>query len=164
VVEISGLSEITVALLETFDRAGWHTDLNRALEGLTAEQALWRPAPGQHCIWDHVNHLTAWTEELCRTLSGEPPRRELYETLEPGWPPPQSTDQAGWDAAVARLKGAHRNLVDTVARMTAGELAQRSKKGVPRAVRIIGCANHYSYHGGQVILLRRLQGTWEPER
>ncbi len=158
------LRDTVLAVLKTFDTAGWHTGLGQALEGISSSQALWRPAEGQHCIWDHVNHVTVWAEELSRTLTGRPRRPELYSSLEPGWPPPgEAGGDGAWQAAVDKLRAAHEGLVKTVAGLTDENLAQPSSKGAPRAAMIIGCANHYSYHGGQIILLRRLQGLWETD-
>jgi len=161
---VGKLREVTLALLGTFSITGWHTDLSRSLEGLTAAQALWKPGEGEHCIWDHVNHLTVWTEELGRTLSGHPRRDELYQTLAAGWPPPETgAGDEAWADAVDRLGAAHRTLVQTVSSLTEEDLARPDSKGRLRAVMIIGCTNHYSYHGSQILLLRRLQESWTPE-
>src|ERR1700694_981220 len=64
-------------LLEVFDQAfaapSWHgTPLKGALRGLTARDALWRPAPGRHCIWDLVLHTAYWKCMVRRRLLRDP--------------------------------------------------------------------------------------------
>jgi len=35
----------------------WQPSLSKALEGLTAAQAAWKPSPARHSIWQIVRHL-----------------------------------------------------------------------------------------------------------
>lgn len=157
--------EAVLAALNTFYESGWHAPLSRAVEGLTAEQAKWRPAPGEHCVWEHVNHVAVWAEEYASRLAGGPRRAELSETVEAGWPGPEGRGRDDdWRRAVARLKEAHARLVAIVSAMEEAALARRRAEGKPLlASEIIESATHYSYHGSQIVLLRRLQGTWKPD-
>ncbi|TKI09613.1 DinB family protein, partial [Bacillus cereus] len=43
----------------TFDKESWYAPFKHAIEGLTAEQAMWKPAgETTNTIWENVNHLT----------------------------------------------------------------------------------------------------------
>ena len=54
---------------QAFDRKGWHgTTLRGALRGMTAEAALWRPAPGRHNIWELAVHAAYWKYVVRRRL------------------------------------------------------------------------------------------------
>lgn len=78
----------------------WVNPLPEALEGVTAEEAAWRPRPEGKGIWDIVLHLAVWTENILeRMKSGQHAR-----PAEGAWPPPPSTwDEASWEAAQKRL-------------------------------------------------------------
>lgn len=71
---------------------------------------------------------------MAATLVGHPQREKLYQDLEGGWPG-SATATSGWS----------------------------SPNGSLLAVMVMGCANHYSHHGSQIILLRRLQGRWDAD-
>ena len=62
------------ALVEQWDEAWsegvWWTAWSRALEGLTAEQAAWKPAPDRHSIWQLVNHMAFWREYMANRAEG----------------------------------------------------------------------------------------------
>ncbi len=42
----------------TFDKESWYAPFKHAIEGLTAEQAMWKPSDeATNTIWESVNHL-----------------------------------------------------------------------------------------------------------
>ena len=52
----------------TFDKESWYAPFKHAIEGLTAEQAMWKPAgETTNTIWENVNHLTYYKERLPQT-------------------------------------------------------------------------------------------------
>ena len=52
----------------TFDKESWYAPFKHAIEGLTAEQAMWKPAgETTNTIWENVNHLTYYKERLAQT-------------------------------------------------------------------------------------------------
>ena len=47
----------------TFDKESWYAPFKHAIEGLTAEQAMWKPAgETTNTIWENVNHLTYYKQ------------------------------------------------------------------------------------------------------
>ena len=78
----------------------WLNPLAEALEGVSVEDALWRPGPNTKGIWEIVLHMAAWTENIVeRMRTGE---RAL--PAEGAWPAlPENTDQPAWESAKARL-------------------------------------------------------------
>src|SRR6266545_3527236 len=69
------LPEIAVLLTfidEAFDRRSWHgPNLRGSIRGISAQQALWRPAPGRHNIWELVLHAAYWKYVVRRRITGE---------------------------------------------------------------------------------------------
>ena len=56
------------ALDSTFDKESWYAPFKHAIEGLTAEQAMWKPSGGAtNTIWENVNHLIYYKERLAQT-------------------------------------------------------------------------------------------------
>ena len=135
-------------LEEGYSRKAWHgPTLRGALRGVTMEQALWRPAPGRHNIWELALHCAYWKYAVRRRLNRE--RRGSFARPGSNWlPHPPPTPQA-WRADLKLLAEEHRALRETIAAQPAARLE--------RAVRLIrGIAYHDVYHAGQIQLLKRL--------
>ena len=142
---------------EAFDHKGWHgTTLRGALRGLTPRQALWRPNPRRHCVWDLVLHTAYWKYAVRRRLGsggvGSFPRAPS------NWPRlPARPDGRAWKADVALLEAEHAALRAAVAALPARALDAPSAKGTWRQrEQIHGVAAHDLYHTGQIQLLKRL--------
>ena len=59
------------ALDSTFDKESWYAPFKHAIEGLTAEQAMWKPSGEEtNTIWENVNHLIYYKERLAANLEG----------------------------------------------------------------------------------------------
>lgn len=148
-------------LLEILDQAfasrGWHgTTLRGALRGLTPGQALWRPAPRRHCVWELVLHAAYWKYAVRRRLAGS--GHATFPRKPSNWPRvPVRPDAAVWRADVRLLEAEHAALRDVVAGMTTARLEARSPKGVWRNIeQIHGVAAHDLYHTGQIQLIKKL--------
>ena len=72
---------------QAFDRQSWHgPNLRGSIRGLTHEEALWRPHPDRHNIWEHVLHAAYWKYTVRRRILGE--KRGSFMRLvlrHPGW-------------------------------------------------------------------------------
>jgi len=137
---------------EAFDGPAWHgPTLRRAVAGVTARQAAWRPAPGRHSIRDLAVHAAYWKHEVRRRLNG-------------GTSDPFPLDGANWFAdgdvswreAVQLLIDEHRKLRGAIAAMPAAALDRPVRGRDTAAFTIRGIAAHDLYHAGQIQLLRRL--------
>ena len=152
---------LVVMLLEildqAFDRKSWHgTTLRGSLRGLTASEAVWRPGPERHNIWELALHTAYWKYAVRRRLAGE--SVGSFERKPSNWPAvPQPADGSAWKRDVAFLESEHRKLRDTIAELTPADLARRSPRGVwTYAEEIHGVAAHDLYHTGQIQLIKRL--------
>jgi hypothetical protein len=142
---------------QAFDQRGWHgTTLRGALRGVTPEEALWRPAPGRHNIWELTLHTAYWKYAVRRRLAGD--ALGSFDRKPSNWPEiPDPGDLKAWKRDVAFLEGEHRKLRDVVQGLSAADLARRSPKGTwTSAQEIHGVAAHDLYHTGQIQLIKRL--------
>jgi hypothetical protein len=148
-------------LLEVFDQAytapAWHgTPLKGTLRGTTARDAVWRPGPRRHCIWDLVLHTAYWKCMVRRRLLRDPdiafPRDGANFPALPARP-----DSAAWKRDRALLDEQHRLLRRAIARLRAKDLNRRGWHSKwPIKAEIYGIASHDLYHAGQIQILKRL--------
>ncbi|MBI4719331.1 MAG: DinB family protein [Planctomycetes bacterium] len=134
-----------VALWLEAEKSGlWHVAWSKAAAGLTAAQAAWKPQPGRHSIWQIVNHMIYWREHELRTLAGKKP--DDAETSRRNFEEPRETNESVWTATVARFGESH-------AQVAAALGDERNSLD-----RLRNLLAHDSYHVGQVMYVRSLQG------
>lgn len=131
----------------------WFVPANVAVAGLTPEQASWRDGKGNHSIGQLANHLVFWNQQVLAKFKGEQPAKFSGNNEETF----NSFDAKTWTATVQQL--------DSV--MTAWEKAVEDadeEKLRAAASEIAHIGAHNAYHIGQIIYIRRLQGSWDPEK
>ena len=143
---------------QAYDKKAWHgTTLRGSLRGLTPKQALWRPGPRRHNIWEIVLHAAYWKYIVGRKISG----RIDLSFPRPGsnwFPLPDSRDAKAWKKDVALLQEQHDQLRAALENFPAAKLYARAPKSIwSYAEHIYGVAHHDLYHTGQIQLLKRLQ-------
>ena len=130
---------------ESWGTATWVAPWEKAVSGLTAAQANWKPAAGRHSIWQNVNHVCIWREFSLTKIDGRPgPKREEMDAL--NFAEPSAPTEAEWANARERLKRTHDDFHAVIAG-PAKDL-ERAYSHLP----------HDAYHLGQIMLLRALQG------
>ncbi len=138
---------------EAFDARAWHgPTLGRAIRGVSARQAMSRPAPGRHNIWELAVHAAFWKHEVRRRITR---RRETFPFKGRNW---FASDGRSWPDAVRLLTTEHRKLRAAVAALPPRALEARVRGRDTAAFTIRGIAAHDLYHAGQIQLLRRLLG------
>jgi uncharacterized damage-inducible protein DinB len=140
-------------LRTTHNVKDWFVPANNAVEGLTAEQASWTDGHGNHSIGQLANHLIFWNQQSLAQFKGETPAKFSGDNNETF----NSFDSKKWAATVQQL--------DEV--LTAWEKAVEAaddKKIEAAASTIAHVGAHNAYHVGQMIYIRKLQGSWDPEK
>lgn len=141
----------------TFEKESWQPSLLEALDGLTAAQAEWRPAPGRHSIWQIVRHLTHWKAPMLRRWEGE--NVDIKAIDESDWQE-ATGDDAAWQADVRALREVTERIRDRITEWNDEALEWVPEGGrFPRAHGIMAMATHDAYHAGQIRYLRALQGV-----
>jgi uncharacterized damage-inducible protein DinB len=141
----------------------WHAaSVQRALDGLSAEQAASKPVAGAHSIWELVLHMTGWAREVTARLAG----RAAQEPPAGDWPVTGEPTPARWHAAHSDLFSAHDDLVAAVRRLDADMLMRpvidfrdnALGTGLSHYVTLHGLIHHTVYHAGQIAVVRRALG------
>jgi len=150
-------------LRRAFDGNPWcGPSLLTNLEGLTAAEAAEHPIQTAHSIWEMVVHLANWAAIVRRRIAEG---RPLLPGEADDWPA-VSTDRsdASWQATLAKLRTAHHELLAFVESMpeetldrTIGATFEPPQGASYTAYQMLqGVAQHYLYHAGQIILLRKM--------
>lgn len=125
----------------------------RALEGLSAEDAARVPEPLPHSVAEVVAHVQFWQVYLLRVIAGED-MPSLQHAAE-GWPAPGDWEELKTaflrDSEAFRQYARNDEFVQTM-----------DRKGLPYGVAITNFAGHSVYHLGQVVTIRQALGLWPP--
>jgi hypothetical protein len=143
---------------EAFEKKAWHgPNLRGALKGVTAEEALWRPARDRHNIWELVIHAAYWKYAVRRRILGE--KRGAFPIKGSNWIARSSAAQeAEWKKDLKLLRDTHDTMRETIAGLRQEDLDLVPPGSKVSNVRTIyGIAAHDLYHAGQIQLLKRLQ-------
>ena len=137
-------------LRTTHNQKGLFVPVSVALEGLTPEQASWKDKSGNHSIGQLANHLAFWNAQELTKFKGEKPAAFSGNNEETF----NSFDSKSWNATVQKLDSVLTEWEKAV------EGADESKlKSWYSVIAHIG--THNAYHTGQIIYIRRLQGSWD---
>lgn len=135
---------------EAWKEGVWAGAWSKFLDGLTPEQAAWRP-PGaegvsaRHSIWQIVEHMIFWRENFLGRLDGGPRPTEA-ELAERNFPEVREVTAEAWE-------GTQRRFERTQERMAAA-LRERG----PEADPLMHFLPHDCYHFGQISYVRALLG------
>lgn len=146
-----------------YDKEDWFPPLSEALNGLTAAEADWRPeGAAANTIRETVRHLTFYKERLLKRLSGEDPQ----------YPDSMSNDdtfaaygerEETWEEEAARLEHVHKAVRAALAALSEDDLERQLTK-TTIALSVTSLVVHDAYHTGQIVQIRKLQGSWPARR
>lgn len=146
------LREVLLSELKsTHNSEEWFVPANIAVKGLTAEQASWTDGKGNHSVGQLTYHLVFWNRRNLERLKGE--QSPNYsgnndETFD-------KFDAKTWDQTVKDLDDVMNELEKWVETADEAKLAQSAQV-------ITHISTHNAYHIGQIIYVRKEQGSWDP--
>jgi uncharacterized damage-inducible protein DinB len=143
-------------LLVKAHRGGaWHgPSLLFALRGVTAAEAVWRPAGGNtHNIWEIVLHVTGWMEVVALRARG----RGASRPAQGDWPLVAERNEGAWRIARLSLNAAYQDVLAALDELEDRDLDRRAGSRTVRE-NLLGTLEHMAYHAGQIRLLQRMCG------
>jgi hypothetical protein len=143
---------------QAYDHKAWHgTNLRGSIRGVSVEQALWRPAPNRHNIWEVIVHAAYWKYIVRRRTMGE--KKGSFPLKGSNWfPRDGKLTENDWRNDVALLEQTHRLLREAIATLKPKDLPVIPVGSKVSNLAILhGIASHDLYHAGQIQLLKRLQ-------
>jgi len=140
-------------LKTTHNEKDWFVPINVAVEGVTAEQATWKDGSGNHSVGQLTNHLLFWNKRELNKFKGLPEEKFSGNNEETF----NDFDTKKWNDTVKQLDQVMTELEKLV------ETAD-DKKLESWASEMAHIGTHNAYHVGQIIFVRKLQGSWNPEK
>jgi hypothetical protein len=141
-------------LRRAFVGKAWHgPSLRELMSGVSAEQAIARPLPVAHSIWELMLHIEAWELAASDAIQGVP-MPELPP--EQDWPAIAGRSAGAWSSLLESIFSTNQELVRAIesfgdARL--GETVPGRKYDFYRLFH--GLAQHALYHAGQIALLKK---------
>lgn len=147
---------------EAYEKKAWHgPNLRGTLRGVSVQEAVWRPAPDRHNVWELALHAAYWKYAGWRRLTGQ--KRGAFPVEGSNWfvrpepSPRESATEKAWRADLALLDEQHRRLRAAVEKIPARGLSSISRGSKHRIDTLVyGIAAHDVYHAGQIQLVKRL--------
>jgi uncharacterized damage-inducible protein DinB len=147
--------ECIVDLLQSgYNGTPWHgPSLVANLNDVTAAQAVQKPIPNGHCIWELVQHITAWVNVTINTIDGQ---QYAILPVEQDWPAMSGTDDAAWQGALDILDSSMGALIAAVGELQDDTLWD-NLPGMEFNMYwlLMGVVQHSAYHAGQIGLLKK---------
>ena len=133
----------------------WHGPaLQEIVANLSAEEAMQRPLPPAHNIWELVLHIASWANIALRRINGG--QVEPYEGED--WPEVHEFTQDRWESACTAMTESYERLSEVVLGMTDQELTAKAPKSERTIAGMVnGVVQHAAYHGGQIALLKKIK-------
>jgi ketosteroid isomerase-like protein len=153
IASISIKSVLLRQLKTTHTQKDWFVPANVAVEGLTAKQAMWKDGSGNHSVGQLATHLIFWNERLLRTFRNEPKEKFSGNNDETF----NSFDEKSWDETVKKLDQVLTSWENEIKKADDGKLYDWYEN-------IANMSTHNAYHTGQIIFVRKLQGSWNPDK
>jgi hypothetical protein len=137
----------------THDQKDWFVPIDVAVDGVSAEQATWKDGSGNHSVGQLTNHLLFWNARELAKFKGEPEKKFSGNNDETF----NDFDAKKWSDTVKQLNQVMTDLEKLVE--TADE--QKLQGWAPEIARI---GTHNAYHVGQIVFVRKAQGSWNPDK
>lgn len=137
----------------THNKADWFAPISAAVDGLTAEQAKWQPNGNTHSAGQLTYHLLFWNRRSLEKLQGKPEAKFSGNNDETF----NDFDEKQWKDIVKQLDQIMTDYEKLVE-------AADDQKLASMAPIIANICTHNAYHTGQIVYVRKLQGSWNPDK
>ena len=156
-------------LLEQFtacyDENGWFVALKNAVKNLTAEQAIWKTETSDNSIWEILSHLNFYNEAYLKRFKGIMVDYSGIENSETFSSAETATEDA-WQAELERfdsIMSEWRNLLESADESKFNEAVSATNTSLWSSI-LAHINAHNAHHGGQIVVLRKLQGSWDSRK
>jgi hypothetical protein len=134
----------------TWDKQEWFVPVEKGIEGITAQQASWRPADSSHSVGELAYHLLFWNKRLLDQFNGKKEadfngnNNQTFDAF----------TEASWASIVQQLNQVMKDWEKAIE--AADEAKLQSWYG-----NIANMNTHNAYHTGQILYIRKQAGNWD---
>ena len=137
-------------LRESHNQKNWFVSGKEAMAGVTPEQSAWTDGKN-HSVGQLVQHLVFWNHQTLLKFKGEKPPEAPSDNNETF-----KYDPKQWTSLVQQFDADMTEIEKAVESASEADL----QKMAPTAARV---AQHNAYHIGEIVMVRKAQGSWNPE-
>ena len=148
------LKSILLAQLKTTHNVqDWFVPINQSLEGLTPEQAIWKDKKDNHSVAELATHLLFWDKQQLAKFKGvkgdafDGDNTKTFSNL----------SKEEWATVLKQLDQVLTDLEKLIEQADDAQVAKWSGD-------ISHISTHNAYHTGQILYIRKSQGSWNPEK
>ena len=141
-----------------------HAGLDAALAKLPPEQRGRRPDNLPHSVWELLEHIRRTQHDLLEFCVN--PKYEEITWPDDYWPKsPAPNDDAEWNACVETIHADGKALAKFTTESDV-DLTRKIPHGTGQTYlrTVLVAIDHTSHHLGQIIVTRRLLGSWPPAK
>lgn len=137
----------------TWNNQDWFVPVMKALDGVTAKQAAWKPADSAHSIGELAYHIWYWNKEQLDKFYGRKPQAFSGDNSETF----TAFTEEAWAKTVKDLNDVMQGLETAI--RTADEVKLRQWASAFDHIN-----THTAYHTGQILYVLKLQGIWDSNK
>jgi len=140
-------------LKTTHNKQDWFVPVNNSLQGLTVEQANWKPNDSSHSIAQLAAHLLFWNKNQLDKFKGN--KEDAFDGNNEKTFATLTADE--WQSTVKQLDDVLTDWEKIVATTEEATLVKWYDA-------VSHISTHNAYHTGQILYVRKLQGSWNPDK
>jgi uncharacterized damage-inducible protein DinB len=154
-------------LLEQFtaayDENGWFVALKNAISNLNAEAAAWKTEKMDNSIWEILSHLNYYNYAYLERFKGVD---YVYSINSNDETFTADISETAWQAEIEKFEAIMNewsDLLESADENKFNESVSSKNKSAWGSV-ISHISLHNAHHGGQIVVLRKLQGNWDSSK
>jgi uncharacterized damage-inducible protein DinB len=144
------------------NKSYWFVSFQKAIAGLTEEQAKWKNHDAENSIWEIISHLVFWNERYLNRFKGiaNPGMEGNNDTTF------SSLNDAEWEDVIEKFNYVMTDWHHTVEESEDEKLDQQVSEESPGTwlETLTSITLHNAYHIGQIVTIRKMQGSWSKEQ
>jgi uncharacterized damage-inducible protein DinB len=146
-------TRITKLYEDLYDGSPWlGVVILPALKKLSASQAARRIDPEWNTIWEIVNHMISWRENVLKRVQGQLPRTPAHNYITPV----EDTNPAAWKATLSRLEASQQAWLGLLKKFKSPDFnLVYPGNQMTFYEHIHGILQHDAYHLGQIVILAK---------
>jgi uncharacterized damage-inducible protein DinB len=142
--------DVFIAQLDACHENTWFVSLLNSVDGLTEKQANWKPNESTNSIFEIVNHLIFYNERHLNQFKNIPAEKKDDQSTF------SNRRELDWNDAVKKITEIMTEWKNVVTESDDKRIEEDASKLAHLTI-------HTTYHAGQIIYIRKLQGSWNPE-
>lgn len=147
-----------------YDENAWFVALRDVVKDLTVEEALWTPDGSDKSVWKLLTHLNFYNDAWLIRFKGGTFKHPEGSTNDDTFTVATIPDEVALKSEISRMEEIMNGWREAMRTADEDRFSQpvSAENDATWASVISDVNTHTAYHTGQILLLRKLHGTWDP--